>query len=67
MAMRGLRPIAEIQYLDYLLYGLQQLSDDLSTLQYRTKRGQKAPLIIRTRGHNRGYMAHRFANEYDFR
>tara|TARA_Y100001954_G_scaffold121403_1_gene130555 strand:- start:135 stop:2552 length:2418 start_codon:yes stop_codon:yes gene_type:complete len=51
MAMRGLRPIAEIQYLDYLLYGLQQLSDDLSTLQYRTKGGQKAPLIIRTRGH----------------
>jgi 2-oxoisovalerate dehydrogenase E1 component len=51
MAMRGLRPIAEIQYLDYLLYGLQPLSDDLATLQYRTKGGQKAPLIIRTRGH----------------
>ncbi|MBT3646773.1 MAG: transketolase [Flavobacteriales bacterium] len=51
MAMRGLRPIAEIQYLDYLLYALQVLSDDLSTLQYRTKGGQKAPLIIRTRGH----------------
>lgn len=51
MAMRGLRPIAEIQYLDYLLYGLQTLSDDLATLQYRTKGGQKAPLIIRTRGH----------------
>ncbi|MES2560697.1 MAG: thiamine pyrophosphate-dependent enzyme [Bacteroidota bacterium] len=50
-AMRGLRPIAEIQYLDYLLYGLQPLSDDLSTLQYRTKGGQKAPLIVRTRGH----------------
>jgi pyruvate/2-oxoglutarate/acetoin dehydrogenase E1 component/TPP-dependent pyruvate/acetoin dehydrogenase alpha subunit len=50
-AMRGLRPIAEIQYLDYLLYGLQPLSDDLATLQYRTKGGQKAPLIIRTRGH----------------
>ncbi len=50
-AMRGLRPIAEIQYLDYLLYGLQTLSDDLATLQYRTKGGQKAPLIIRTRGH----------------
>ena len=49
-AMRGLRPIAEIQYLDYLLYGLQPLSDDLATLQYRTKGGQKAPLIIRTRG-----------------
>lgn len=51
MAMRGLRPIAEIQYLDYLLYALQIMSDDLATLQYRTKGGQKAPLIIRTRGH----------------
>ena len=51
LAMRGLRPIAEIQYLDYLLYALQILSDDLSTVQYRTKGGQKAPLIIRTRGH----------------
>ena len=51
LAMRGLRPIAEIQYLDYLLYGLQPLSDDLSCLSYRTKGGQKAPLIIRTRGH----------------
>ena len=51
MSMRGLRPIAEIQYLDYLLYGLQQLSDDIATLQYRTKGGQKAPAIIRTRGH----------------
>jgi pyruvate/2-oxoglutarate/acetoin dehydrogenase E1 component/TPP-dependent pyruvate/acetoin dehydrogenase alpha subunit len=51
MAMRGLRPIAEIQYLDYLLYGIQILSDDLATLQYRTKGTQKAPLIIRTRGH----------------
>lgn len=50
-AMRGLRPIAEIQYLDYLLYALQTLSDDLATLQYRTFGGQKAPLIIRTRGH----------------
>ena len=50
-AMRGLRPIAEIQYLDYLLYGLQPLSDDIATLQYRTKGGQKAPLIVRTRGH----------------
>ncbi len=50
-ALRGLRPIAEIQYLDYLLYALQILSDDLATLQYRTKGGQKAPLIIRTRGH----------------
>jgi 2-oxoisovalerate dehydrogenase E1 component len=50
-AMRGLRPIAEIQYLDYLLYGLQPLSDDLATLQYRSKGGQKSPLIVRTRGH----------------
>jgi 2-oxoisovalerate dehydrogenase E1 component len=50
-AMRGLRPIAEIQYLDYLLYAIQILSDDLATLQWRTKGGQKAPLIIRTRGH----------------
>lgn len=51
MAMRGLRPIAEIQYLDYILYCLQIMSDDLATLQYRTNGGQKAPLIIRTRGH----------------
>ncbi|MEY4803579.1 MAG: hypothetical protein RL331_92 [Bacteroidota bacterium] len=51
MAMRGLRPIAEIQYLDYLLYGIQIMSDDLATVQYRTKGGQKAPLIISTRGH----------------
>ncbi|SDS21615.1 Pyruvate/2-oxoglutarate/acetoin dehydrogenase complex, dehydrogenase (E1) component [Formosa sp. Hel1_31_208] len=51
MAMRGLRPIAEIQYLDYLLYALQIMSDDLATLQYRTKGKQKAPLIVRTRGH----------------
>ena len=51
MAMRGLRPIAEIQYLDYILYALQIMSDDLATLQYRTKGKQKAPLIIRTRGH----------------
>ncbi|MCB9359864.1 MAG: transketolase [Flavobacteriales bacterium] len=51
MALRGLRPIAEIQYLDYLLYAIQIMSDDLATLQYRTKGGQKAPLIVRTRGH----------------
>lgn len=51
MAIRGLRPLAEIQYLDYLLYALQILSDDLATLQWRTKGGQKAPVIIRTRGH----------------
>lgn len=51
MAMRGLRPIAEIQYFDYLLYGLQVVSDDLATLHYRTAGGQKAPLIISTRGH----------------
>ena len=51
MAMRGLRPIAEIQYLDYLLYALQIMSDDLATVLYRTKGTQKAPVIIRTRGH----------------
>jgi pyruvate/2-oxoglutarate/acetoin dehydrogenase E1 component/TPP-dependent pyruvate/acetoin dehydrogenase alpha subunit len=51
MAMRGLRPLAEIQYLDYLLYALQILSDDLATLHWRTKGGQIAPVIIRTRGH----------------
>ena len=51
LAMRGLRPIAEIQYLDYILYCLQGMSDDLATLRYRTKGGQKAPLIVRTRGH----------------
>lgn len=51
LAMRGFRPIAEIQYFDYLLYGLQVISDDLATLQYRTKGGQKAPMIISTRGH----------------
>jgi len=51
LAMRGLRPIAEIQYLDYLLYAIQVSSDDLATIQYRTKGGQKAPVIIRTRGH----------------
>ncbi|MEO5603588.1 MAG: thiamine pyrophosphate-dependent enzyme [Cyclobacteriaceae bacterium] len=51
LALRGLRPIAEIQYLDYFIYALQPLSDDLATLHYRTKGGQKAPLIVRTRGH----------------
>ena len=51
MALRGLKPIAEIQYLDYMLYAIQILSDDLATLQYRTFGKQKAPLIIRTRGH----------------
>ncbi|HZV11965.1 MAG TPA: thiamine pyrophosphate-dependent enzyme [Candidatus Kapabacteria bacterium] len=51
MALRGLRPIAEVQYLDYLLYALQIMSDDLATLQYRTKGGQKSPVIVRTRGH----------------
>jgi len=51
MAFRGLRPIAEIQYIDYLLYGIQPLSDDLACLQYRTAGRQTAPLIIRTRGH----------------
>ncbi|MEX2144161.1 MAG: thiamine pyrophosphate-dependent enzyme [Anaerolineales bacterium] len=51
LALRGLRPIAEIQYLDYLLYAIQILSDDLATLSWRTKGGQKAPVIVRTRGH----------------
>lgn len=50
-ALRGLRPIVEIQYLDYLMYALQILTDDLATIQYRTKGGQRAPMIIRTRGH----------------
>ena len=50
-SLRGLRPIVEVQYLDYLLYALQVLSDDVASLQYRTKGGQKAPLIVRTRGH----------------
>ena len=50
-AMRGLRPIVEIQYLDYVYWAIQTLSDDLSTLHYRTKGGQKAPVIVRTRGH----------------
>jgi len=58
LAMRGFRPIAEIQYLDYILYALQTLSDDVATLQYRTKGGQKAPLIIRTRGHRLEGMWH---------
>ncbi|MCB9421989.1 MAG: transketolase [Ardenticatenaceae bacterium] len=51
MALRGLRPIAEIQYLDYILYALQIMSDDLATVHWRTKGGQKAPVIVRTRGH----------------
>ena len=51
LALRGLRPIAEIQYLDYLLYAIQIMSDDLATLHYRTRGKQKAPLIVRTRGH----------------
>lgn len=51
LAMRGLRPIAEIQYLDYVMYALQLMSDDLATVHYRTKGRQKAPLIVRTRGH----------------
>ena len=50
-AIRGLRPIAEIQYLDYLIYAIQIMSDDIATLQYRTKGGQKSPVIVRTRGH----------------
>lgn len=51
LAMRGLKPIAEIQYLDYVMYALQIMSDDLATLRYRTSGMQKAPLIVRTRGH----------------
>ena len=51
LAMRGLKPIAEIQYVDYLLYSINVLSDDLASLSYRTKGGQQAPLIVRTRGH----------------
>ena len=51
LAMRGLKPIAEVQYMDYLLYAITVISDDLASLSYRTKGGQKAPLIIRTRGH----------------
>ncbi len=51
MAIRGLRPIAEMQYLDYLIFSLQTMSDDLATIRYRTKGGQKAPVIVRTRGH----------------
>ena len=51
MALRGLRPIAEIQYLDYLMYAIQLISDDLATLHYRTRGKQHAPMIIRTRGH----------------
>lgn len=51
LALRGFRPIAEIQYFDYIMYGLQTISDDLATLRYRTKGGQKAPMIVRTRGH----------------
>src|SRR5690606_6605347 len=51
LALRGLRPIAEIQYLDYLLYGLQPLSDDVASLHYRTAGKQSCPVIVRTRGH----------------
>lgn len=58
LALRGFRPIAEIQYFDYLLYGLQTMSDDLATLRYRTKGAQSAPLIIRTRGHRLEGMWH---------
>jgi pyruvate/2-oxoglutarate/acetoin dehydrogenase E1 component/TPP-dependent pyruvate/acetoin dehydrogenase alpha subunit len=58
MAMRGLRPIAEIQYLDYLLYALEILSDDLATVRYRTRGRQKAPVIVRTRGHRLEGMWH---------
>ncbi|HXA00725.1 MAG TPA: transketolase C-terminal domain-containing protein, partial [Cytophagaceae bacterium] len=57
-AMRGLKPIAEIQYLDYLVFAIQTLSDDLASLHYRTRGGQKAPLIVRTRGHRLEGMWH---------
>jgi transketolase len=57
-AMRGLRPIAEIQYLDYIYFAIQTLSDDLASLHYRTVGGQKAPLIVRTRGHRLEGMFH---------
>lgn len=63
MAMRGLRPIAEIQYLDYLLYAIQIMSDDLATLQYRTVGRQKAPLIVRTRGHRLEGIWHSASHE----
>src|SRR5690625_7447722 len=58
LALRGLRPIAEIQYLDYLLYAFQLLSDDVATLRYRTGGGQAYPLIVRTRGHRREGIWH---------
>lgn len=58
LALRGLRPIAEIQYLDYLIYGLQPLTDDVATLQYRTNGLQHCPLIVRTRGHRLEGMWH---------
>ena len=58
MALRGLRPIAEIQYLDYLLYGIQTLSDDVATLHYRSNGQQSSPVIIRTRGHRLEGMFH---------
>ena len=57
-AMRGLKPIAEVQYLDYLIFGIEPLSDDVSTMQYRTKGGHKAPIIVRTRGHRLEGMFH---------
>ena len=58
MALRGLRPIAEIQYLDYLLYALQIMSDDLANLRWRSAGGQMAPVIVRTRGHRLEGMWH---------
>jgi pyruvate/2-oxoglutarate/acetoin dehydrogenase E1 component len=58
MAMRGLRPIAEIQYLDYLLYAFQTLSDDVASLRYRTKGRQRCPVIVRTRGHRLEGVSH---------
>ncbi|WP_103327509.1 alpha-ketoacid dehydrogenase subunit alpha/beta [Bacteroidetes bacterium endosymbiont of Geopemphigus sp.] len=58
LAMRGLRPIVEIQYLDYILYALQLMSDDIATMQYRTRGAQKVPVIVRTRGHRLEGMWH---------
>jgi pyruvate/2-oxoglutarate/acetoin dehydrogenase E1 component len=65
LSLRGLRPIAEIQYLDYLLYGLQPLSDDVATLHFRTKGQQSYPLIIRTGASFGRHLAQRFADGYD--
>ena len=64
MSLRGLRPIAEMQYLDYLLYAFQTMADDIASLHYRTHGGQISPVIIRTRGHRLGDLAFRLSNGY---